>query len=203
MPRALRTSCDRSERVSRTLDLRCRWYRPAGAGALGLGEIEGQLGDAFARRAARCPMLTALGRRTQRWVTSVDPWTNVYGLGRTILASSTALTLLFNNSNTLFAPLAGGLEPPLCTNALQQLATFCLVPSNMLEAGRWGSIAILVLVASGWRPRLTGLLHWWVSHSLFVSASNVDGGDQASVALTVLLLPLTLTDDRVWHWEAR
>jgi antimicrobial peptide system SdpB family protein len=75
------------------------------------------------------------------------------------------------------------------------------VPSGELEVGRWVAVAILLVVASGWRPRVTGVLHWWVANSLNVTATMVDGGDQVTSVLTFLMLPLTLTDSRRWHWQ--
>lgn len=41
----------------------------------------------------------------------------------------------------------------------------CVLPVKNLELARWLAVAILLLVASGWR-RVTGVLHWWVSFSL-------------------------------------
>jgi antimicrobial peptide system SdpB family protein len=59
---------------------------------------------------------------------------------------------------------------------------------------------VLLLVISGWRPRLTALPHWWISYSFAASASMIDGGDQVVATLTLLLLPVALTDSRRSHW---
>ena len=146
-------------------------------------------------------MLTAAGTLARNWLKDARPWTNVYGLARTILASATALTLLFSETSSLFR-MASGLdsEPPLC-DGIRRFGTYCIVPHAHLEWARWLSIAILVVVASGWRPRITGILHWWVSFSLFSSAIMVDGGDQAAGILSLLLIPVTLTDPRRSHWD--
>jgi len=124
----------------------------------------------------------------------------VYGVGRTLLALGTALTLIFTRSSTLFRPAAGLPTAPFCSE-VSRLSIFCAMPPGRLELARWISVAILLLVASGWRPRVTGLLHWWISFSLQSSAIGVDGGDQATCILTLLLLPVTLTDPRAWHWK--
>ncbi|PTL77927.1 sporulation-delaying protein SdpB family protein [Vitiosangium sp. GDMCC 1.1324] len=147
-------------------------------------------------------MLTRLGRLAERWASAADPWTNVYGLARTVLALATAGTLAFNKTTTLFHPAAGmaGL-PPVCTSATSSLGLFCLVPGS-LELQRWLSVALLLVVASGYRPRFTGLVHWWVSFSLANNAVLVDGGDQIAMILSFLLIPVTLTDGRAWHWQA-
>jgi antimicrobial peptide system SdpB family protein len=62
------------------------------------------------------------------------------------------------------------------------------------------TVAVLLLVISGWRPRITGVLHWWVSWSLMTGITLQDGGDQVAAVLTLLLIPITLTDPRRWHW---
>jgi antimicrobial peptide system SdpB family protein len=144
--------------------------------------------------------LERLGARGRDWARTIDPWTNVYGLARSLLALSTALTLAFNRTTTLFALGAGGLKPPFC-DGMRGSGLYCVVPESRLDLARWVAVALLLLVASGYRPRVTGVIHWWVSFSLSVNALLVDGGDAAASVLTLLILPVTLTDPRVWHWQ--
>ena len=144
-------------------------------------------------------MLT-LGMAIRRWTARTVPWTNVYGLARTLLAISTMSTLLFNSNATLFRPIAGVPRAvPYCSELSQKLGPFCLAGGH-LELGRWVLIALLLLAASGWRPRITGPIQWWISMGFQATASTVDGGDQATAVLTLLLLPIALTDRRKWHW---
>ena len=147
-------------------------------------------------------MLAALGARAQRWAEVGTPWTNVYGIARTLIALSSALTLTFNDSTTLWRPIAGVVtRPPFCTvNTVQKGALYCLMPTH-LDLARWIAIGILLLAASGWQPRITGVLHWWIAVSYQLTASTLEGGDQAAAALTLLLVPVTLTDPRSWHWQ--
>lgn len=144
--------------------------------------------------------LERLGARGQAWARTIDPWTNVYGLGRTLIAVATAATLAFNKTTTLFVPSAGGIKAPLC-DGLRGNGMFCLVPEHDLGIVRWLAVAALLLVASGWRPRVTGVLHWWVAFSLQANALTLDGGDNAAAVLSLLLIPVTLTDPRTWHWQ--
>jgi antimicrobial peptide system SdpB family protein len=123
---------------------------------------------------------------------------NVYGFSRTILAIGTIITLIFNNTKVLFTD-GVGTESPQCVGLIK-FSIYCIFNSN-LEIGRFISIIILLIVASGWRPRLTGFFHWWMTFSLNSSALIVDGGDQVASVLTLLLLPICLTDGRKWHWE--
>lgn len=141
--------------------------------------------------------IVRLGKMCRNWTMQSNPWTNVYGLARTLLAMGTGATLLFSRSTTLFRPAWGVPEVPIC-RGVSRVGLFC-VASHHLEIARWIGIIVLLVVASGWRPRFTGPLHCWVSFSLATSAVMVDGGDQVSQVLTLLLLPVTLTDSRTWH----
>ncbi len=144
-------------------------------------------------------MLIRLGTAALRW-TEHAPWTNVYGLARTLLALGTFSTLVFSPPSALFAPVAGMPDAPYC-EGLGRISLFCVAPDQP-GAARYVAVAVLVVVASGWRPRLTALPHWWVSFSVPVSISIPDGGDHVTQVLTLLLLPMALTDRRRWHWTA-
>jgi antimicrobial peptide system SdpB family protein len=147
-------------------------------------------------------MLTPLGRMVRLWVCRSNPWTNVYGCARTLLAASTALTLMFNSSATLFRPIAGvRMQVPYCELTSQKLGIFCLAHGHV-DVTRWLAVGLLAMVASGWRPRITGPIHWWIASSFQASASTIDGGDQTAAVLALLLLPIALTDRRKWHWSS-
>src|SRR5207302_185206 len=130
-----------------------------------------------------------------------SPWTNVYGVARTMLALATAATLITSSTETLFRPALGFPGVPACVGA-GRLSFFCLIPRADLALAQAIAAAILLVVASGWRPRLTGVPHWWISYSFAVSATIPDGGDQVTQILALLLVPVTLTDPRGWHWQS-
>lgn len=132
-------------------------------------------------------------------LTRVNPWSNVYGLARTLLATSTLITLIFNDIDILFRPAHGIDMVPFCIGTVSQIGLFCVF-SNSLFIAKIISILILILVAIGWRPMITGILHWWISFSFSSSALLIDGGDHVTTVLTFLLIPVTLTDKRKWHW---
>lgn len=146
-------------------------------------------------------MLTRLGGWLRRSASRRRPHTNVYGLARTLLALGTLGTLVFTDTFDLFRPAVGVPDFPSCSG-IGRWSLFCLAGPDALRMAHWVAVAILVVVASGWRPRITGLLHWYVAGSLFATAMIVDGGDQITAVLTLLLLPATLTDSRRWHWDA-
>ena len=144
-------------------------------------------------------MLGRVADAAERW-TARDPWTNVYGLARSLLALCTLITLLLNPATVLFRPAAGVPDAPYCYG-VRSASLFCVVPRDHLDVARWIGIVILIIVASGWRPALTAIPHWWVAFSLYCTATIPDGGDQAAAVLTLLLIPVALTDPRTSHWQ--
>jgi antimicrobial peptide system SdpB family protein len=141
--------------------------------------------------------LARLGERAGRWALR-NPFTNVYGASRSLLALATASTLALNPLAVLFTPAIGAYDPPMCDDVFTSV--FCVTRGHA-DALRWLSVAILLVVASGWRPRVTALPHVWVAYSFFVSSTVRDGGDQVSLVLTALLLPVALLDARIWQWS--
>lgn len=127
------------------------------------------------------------------------PWGKYYGLARSILALGTLSTLLFNNNDVLFRLAAGINKVPIC-NDVTRGSIFCIFNEN-LGLARWICILILLVVIFGWRPMITGILHWWVSYSFMISSVVIDGGDQITAVLTLLLIPVCLTDKRKWRWS--
>lgn len=119
---------------------------------------------------------------------------NSYNLSRAFLAFGLLLTLTFNSNYTLFGLDIIHLESPVFDYNL-----FYLLKENLLLA-KLISVLILCLVISGIYPRLTGILHWYITYSFFLSADVADGGDHIAVNLTLLLIPITLLDKRKNHW---
>ncbi len=131
---------------------------------------------------------------------SSNPFTNVYGFARSCLAVGTCLTLLLNDSVLLFYPFGKSAAVVDSSYGLIRFSLFHIYNSNLVVA-KVLAIFILILVISGWRPRITGGFHWWISFSVSVSCVCIDGGDQVTAVLTLFLLPATLMDNRKWHWS--
>ncbi|HTS46112.1 MAG TPA: sporulation-delaying protein SdpB family protein [Puia sp.] len=129
---------------------------------------------------------------------SINIWTNVYGVARSILGLSTLLTLLTNDIHVLFRPYAGGPDSCISCTSISSFSIFCLMS---LKTAKWISIFILIFVVSGLYPRITALFHAWVTTSLMNSAILVDGGDQVTTVLSVLIVPIAMTDSRTWVWQ--
>lgn len=128
------------------------------------------------------------------------PWGSWLGLARTLMAIGTAGTLIFSGADVLFSPVVATALAPAC-EGVGAFSAFCMLPREQLTLLKWLCVFILLVVASGWRPRWTALPHWWIAFSVYNSVSITDGGDQAAVVLTTLLLPVLLTDNRRWHWQ--
>jgi sporulation delaying protein B len=134
-------------------------------------------------------------------LTRIDrPWTNVYGLARSMLALATLLTLLANPAGELFRPLVIDDPGIIDRRAIDGLSLFLLARDH-LGLAKVVAILLLLPVVLGWRPRLTALPHWWISYSLAASGATIDGGDLVAATLSLLLLPVALTDRRAWHWR--
>jgi antimicrobial peptide system SdpB family protein len=145
-------------------------------------------------------MLSGVGQRALRWSLEESPFTPVLGAARTLLALCTAATLLTNGTSSLFVPTVEHPSALMC-EGLRGFGLFCALSREHLELGRWLCILLLLGVATGYRPRLTGILHWYVAFSFQANATVLDGGDQLAAVLCLLLLPLTILDGRRWHWD--
>ncbi len=124
---------------------------------------------------------------------------NLISFSRMLLALSTLLTLVFggltdNFRNTHLSLLKENMSGIMSLNMflwewnLIIPYTICLI--------------ILILVIIGFMPRLTCILHSWVSYSVFYSMLIVEGGDQLNVILTLLLIPICFVDNRLISWTS-
>src|SRR5690242_10304759 len=106
MPRTHRHVGRRGQSLAGAHALREDRAHPTGATAVGMGIGARGHHDAEHVRARRDPMLTFLGESAAAEL-GRSPWTNVYGLGRSLLAAGTLATLAASPSETLFRPAAG------------------------------------------------------------------------------------------------
>jgi len=129
-------------------------------------------------------------------------WSNVYGLARTLLAIGTLLTLIFNDNSVLFGSQQKSISFFTSGLEVNKFTLFYFLRYHLVVAK---SIAILILliVASGWRPRLTCLFHWYIAISFELFCVVPDGGDQVTSVLAFLLIPICLLDNRKWQWDKK
>jgi antimicrobial peptide system SdpB family protein len=128
-------------------------------------------------------------------------WSNKIGVARTVLAMGTLFTLLFNDINLVIQPLGDYANREIHV-IFSEYGIFQILKNNLVLA-KLICIVILIITASGWRPRITGLLHAWVAFSVVSAFMVIDGGDQITSVLTLLLIPICLVDDRKWHWSSK
>ena len=139
--------------------------------------------------------------KVDRWVelsANFNIHNNIYGLSRSIIAFALLITLAFNPTDVLFSSHTS-LEPAFIPGPIR-FSIFHLLNSDLILA-KSISLIILFAVVIGWRPRWTGILHWWIAFSFFASCPIVDGGDQIGAILSFFFIPFTLTDNRKWHWS--
>jgi antimicrobial peptide system SdpB family protein len=129
-------------------------------------------------------------------------FTNTYGLARSLLAFGTLTTLLFTDSYELFYFFFSNPQNFPQTGVMG-LNLFHLFRPEYFFIPYTIACLILLLVISGYLPQITGVLHAWVSFSLFHSVLTVEGGDQITFILTLLLIPVTLFDKRINHWHKK
>lgn len=128
------------------------------------------------------------------------PWGNVVGIARTLLALALMVTVVGSSTTTLFRPVAGLGEYPLC-EGVARVGIFCLVGGDNLGIARAVCAILLAVVASGWRPRFTAIPLAWIALSVSTGIAIPEGGDQIASNLAMLLAVVGITDGRRWHWE--
>lgn len=131
-------------------------------------------------------------------IASINQYTNVYGLGRSLIALSLLLTLCLNAPQTLFNE-----ADFIARQRISAIPNLFLVfdYSNLIFAYLL-SITILIVVISGYYPKISGVLHWFVTFSYFHATTLPEGGDQIASNITFLLIFITVLDKRRNHWDA-
>lgn len=124
-------------------------------------------------------------------------FTNSISLGRSLIALSFLLTLIFNNWQDLIP------RDYFEKFVLNQRDIF-----NIFSYFTYDSVKILVFIAfivfclviSGYYPRYTCIPHAIFTYGLFKTFVILEGGDQIASNLTILLIPLLIFDRRKNSW---
>lgn len=119
-------------------------------------------------------------------------------LVRTLLALCFLTTLLFTPINDLF-PEMHFLQLKKNVDSLTKLNFFLWFDD--IKIPYFISIIMLLIVISGFYPRITCFIQTWVSYSIYYTYLITDGGDQINIILTFLLLPICLLDNRRNGWN--
>ncbi|MFI1997006.1 sporulation-delaying protein SdpB family protein [Actinoplanes sp. NPDC020271] len=145
--------------------------------------------------------LISLGRMVHR-AQLHDPRNRWFGAGRSLLAAAHITVLAFTAPAALLAPILGDEQAPHC-HGVTAVSAYCVGGEAISQQWRrWLMVAILVVVASGYRPRWTAVPHAWVAFSIGNSIALPDGGESVAKIVTVLIIPICLADNRTWQWQA-
>lgn len=137
----------------------------------------------------------------QRQVELFDPRNRWLGYGRTILAVAQLTILTFTSPTDLLVPIIGQTKFPHC-DGVAVVSLYCIGGDLVnQEWRRWLMVAILIVVATGYRPRFTAIPQAWISWSISMSISLPDGGDTVAKLISLILIPVVLVDNRKWHWS--
>lgn len=143
--------------------------------------------------------LVALAR-LQDSISRFDSRQPAVQVGRTLIAASQILTLTVTPWTRLTPQVLDTPAAPICRGVTRP-SLFCLTPDDQPAIALVVALVVLAAVCAGVVPRVTGLAHAWVSYSIAVSLGLPDGGEQAAQVVTVLLIGLTVADERVIAWR--
>lgn len=122
-------------------------------------------------------------------------FTNTYGLARTIIAVGNLATFSLTDFSLYFEKEAFQTKPfGMLPNFFYIFGENGLIYSQVI------SIIILLWVISGYLPQISGILHAWLVFSFCTFSILIEGGDQISQIILILLVPVTLFDKRINHW---
>lgn len=121
------------------------------------------------------------------------------GVGRSIIALAQLSFLLFTPTKYFLIPVGGVDLAGRCSSHIAVLSAFCL--SDQHEAVRYTLCLLLIVIASGFMPRWTSFLHFWVSYSIATTIGLPDGGESAASAITFFYCFASQSDNRTWHWQ--
>lgn len=124
----------------------------------------------------------------------------VLGVARSTLALAQISVLLFTPAAYLFVPVGTEATGPSC-DAFNSWTAYCLPWEFSDQTTSWLLVACLLVVISGWFPRLTGLLHVWITFSISSAIRLPDGGESAAQVISVFLALVLLSDTRSNHWS--
>jgi len=107
------------------------------------------------------------------------------------------VVMLFNPVEVLFPSL----EMKSVFWAVNPIKEWVLFSLFGVKAGKIISILILLSVIIGFIQQITSILHWWVAFSFMNYCPFINGGDEIHSILTLFLIPICVSDNRLNHWQ--
>nr|WSW47209.1 hypothetical protein OG296_31170 [Streptomyces sp. NBC_01001] len=137
----------------------------------------------------------------QRHLGRFDFRSRWFSVGRSLICFAELTVVLLTPAKALLIPVLTITEGARC-DGVRSASAFCVVGDSGAEWARWLLVAVLLVAASGYRPRWTVLPQLWAVYSIAVSISVPDGGESVALIMSLLMLPICLADDRKWHWRS-
>ncbi|MFE9252045.1 sporulation-delaying protein SdpB family protein [Streptomyces sp. NPDC007088] len=137
----------------------------------------------------------------ERALRSFPAESRALGAGRSMIALAQASIMIFTPASYLFVPVGADEIKVDCSTPAQALSLYCLADSTDRQFLSLLILAFLLIVASGFLPRYTTVLHFWASLSVGQSISLPDGGDAVAQVVTFFLVLACANDKRTWHWQ--
>ncbi|EGQ3991741.1 TPA: hypothetical protein I1641_001639 [Staphylococcus pseudintermedius] len=133
---------------------------------------------------------------------ALSPYTKTIAIVRTIIASSTLMTLIFNPTSILFKKVSGIENPPICDTYTKYTA-FCILNNSHtnLTITKWFVVVALFFIILGYFPQILGILHFYIAYSIQNTMVTIDGGEQVTMVITFWLMLISLFDNRINHWH--
>ena len=125
------------------------------------------------------------------------------GLIRSLLAFGSLITLAFNPFSDLFPYELWLIKKNKPETLFDPLNIFYIGSYETGTLIYFASIIALIFVIIGYIPQVTCILHCWIAYSIYYGTLIVEGGDQITCILSLLLIPICLADKRINHWSTK
>lgn len=146
---------------------------------------------------------SALSLLTARIVSFDFRHNHILAVSRTLLVVAQLSILIGTPTDYLFASVGNQPPGPEC-EAYNAWTAFCLADGHFsMQVTAWIIVACLLLVASGFFPRYTSILHFYLTFSLSTVVRLPDGGDEAAKLVAFFLVLICLADGRRNHWQTK
>ncbi|WP_406476695.1 sporulation-delaying protein SdpB family protein [Streptomyces sp. NBC_01615] len=139
--------------------------------------------------------------RLQLRLSTFDFRSRWFGVGRSLICFAELTVVLITPSKALLTPVLTISDGARC-GGVRAASAYCLVGgTSHAEYARWILVAALLVAAVGYRPRWTAIPQLWAIYSIAVSITVPDGGESVGMIMSLLMLPILLTDNRTWQWD--
>ncbi|MGW5250221.1 sporulation-delaying protein SdpB family protein [Streptomyces sp. NPDC004129] len=154
-----------------------------------------------AARSAAYALIEEQSARLQLRLSAFDFRSRWFGVGRSLICFAELTVVLITSPKALLTPVLTISDGARC-GGVRAASAYCLVGGTPhAEYARWILVAVLLVAAVGYRPRWTAIPQLWAIYSIAVSITVPDGGESVGMIMSLLMLPIVLTDNRTWQWS--